>query len=214
MKLIKQYSTLGLFIALTGCGAALSLKAAIGVGPWDALAQSISFLTFVKVGTIGMIMNISCVGGQLIFSKGKFDPKVLLQIPVALVLGSLINFVYYDVLGTLVIDSYWVRFILLLVSTSIIAISVSGIMELGLVTFALEGFCMVLSDRFSLRFAHLRQAVDILSVIIVIGLTVVFKIPPTLREGTIISMMLFGPMLAFFMPRINIVLSKYDLVTS
>lgn len=43
-------------------------------------------------------------------------------------------------------------------------------------------------------------------------LTLVFPIEWSLREGTIISMVLFGPLLGIFMPRIEKLYEKWDLV--
>ncbi|NLC64773.1 MAG: hypothetical protein GX753_03800, partial [Erysipelothrix sp.] len=69
MKIFKQYLALVVSVMITGLGAAMSLKAGIGVGPWDALAQSLSYITLIKVGTVGMILNILCIFGQMILQK-------------------------------------------------------------------------------------------------------------------------------------------------
>jgi uncharacterized membrane protein YczE len=50
MKNIKRYIALVILVSLAGCGAALSLKAAIGVSAWDALTQTFSDLIHIKVG--------------------------------------------------------------------------------------------------------------------------------------------------------------------
>lgn len=203
MKIIKQYVLMIIFISITGFGAALALKAAIGVGPWDALAQSISYVTPLKIGTIGMVLNISCVFGQLIVMREDFKLKMFLQIFVSLLTGTMVNLFYYNVLGSLVLESYGVRLALLLISSPIIAMSVSAIMELDIAVFPLEGLCLALANKFNLRFSHLRQVADVLSVIVIVAMTFLFSIPLTLREGTIISTLIFGPMLAFFMPKMR-----------
>lgn len=212
MKLFKQYLALVLSIMMTGLGASLTLKAAIGVGPWDALAQSLSYITLIKVGTVGMILNMLCVFGQMILQKKNFKLITLLQVPIGILNGMWINFLFYDVLGPISIPSYGLRLLMFIVAIALIASSISLMMELNIVSFSLEAFCLALTEKFNLRFAHLRQLGDVLFVLISITLTLIFKVPLTLREGTIFIALLFGPMLSFFMPKMKVILLKLDLI--
>lgn len=69
---MKKYIMLFMIVMCTGFACALSLKAAVGVGAWDAFAQTLSSLIHIKVGTMGMILNSSCVIFQwLILTKRK-----------------------------------------------------------------------------------------------------------------------------------------------
>lgn len=77
---IKKYLVLIFLIMLTGIGTAFSLKAAVGVGAWDALIQSLSFLGALRVGTVGMILNIICIIGQILFLRKDFKWINLLQV--------------------------------------------------------------------------------------------------------------------------------------
>ena len=58
--------------------------------------------------------------------------------------------------------------------STVCAFGVSIVMLLDEVTFALEGFCMALTNVISAKFHVVRQGADILSVIAVVILTLIF----------------------------------------
>lgn len=214
MKQIKRITFLTAFIIMVGFGAAVSLKAAIGVGAWDALAQSFSFLTGLKVGTVGMIFNSSCVLGQILILRRNFKWSQLLQVAVSLLLGTVVNFFLYGVLDNFTIASYWLNLLLLVVALVIIAFAVGSVMLLDVVTLALEGLCMAISRVTGKGFAKIRQWADILFILVILALTFGFSLPPTLREGTVISMLIFSPMMGFFMEKMRPVYQRLDLLAA
>lgn len=214
MKKVKKVVLLILFIITVSVGASLSFKVGIGVGAWDAITQTFSFMSGIKVGTLGMILNISCVLGQAILLKKDFKLIQLLQIPVSILLGVFINFILYNILAGFTISSYIVKVILLFVSYAISAFGVAAVMSINMVTLALEGFCMAISSKTGYEFSKLRQLVDIISIIAVIICTLLFKTQLTLREGTIIGMIVFGPLIGFFMKKLKPILIKYEIIES
>jgi len=211
-KTIHKLFILTISVIVLGMGVSLALKVAIGVGAWDALAQSISGIVNIKVGTIAMSLNISCVFIQLILLKKEFKIKHVLQIVVAILLGSVVNFILYDVLSNFTINNYVLKILLLIVAYVICAISVSVIMAINFVSLPLEGSCMVIAARTSKKFGTLRQYVDIISIVIILGITFIFNQSLPIREGTVIGMIIFGPMLDFFMKLMMPTLKKLDLV--
>ncbi|MCM3601696.1 hypothetical protein M3175_13205 [Robertmurraya korlensis] len=212
MKQIKKMFLLSLIIISVGIAASLSLKVSIGVGAYDALAQSISFLTGIKVGTIGMIFNTSCIVGQLILLRKGFKIRHLLQLPLTILIGVVINFFFYEVWGSITIDSYILRVMLLMAALAIVAFALAIMLVLDVVTFPLEGFCMTLSKKTKWNFVFIRQSVDLLCILLVVLLTFGFSLSLTLREGTVIGMLLMGPLIGFFMKMIQPVLRKFDLI--
>ena len=78
---------------------ALMLKAAIGTyACWDALSVNISQITGLKVANFSIIMNVSCVFLQFLILRKDFQASKLLQIPFAILFGTLVNFFYYNIL--------------------------------------------------------------------------------------------------------------------
>ncbi|WP_124059385.1 YczE/YyaS/YitT family protein [Vaginisenegalia massiliensis] len=188
-------------ILSVGVAGSFSLKAAIGVSAWDALAQTLSQLSTIKVGTIGMILNGLCVFGQIIILKKQTKLSTLLQIPITVLLGYVVNFVYYGILGNWNLTSYGLRFLVLLLAFSMICLAISMIMALDIITFPLEGFALVFANHFQLKFGQVRQAIDVISLALVIAATLIFKLPLFIREGTVLMALSFGPVLSWIIPR-------------
>lgn len=199
-------------ILITGIGASLSIKAAVGVGPWDALSLSISTVIGMKIGTFSMILNISCVLIQLLMLGKRFKPIAFLQVFIAILLGYVVNFMYYTIYPNIIIDAYFVNLILFVFSIVIIVIGVANIMAMNFISFPLEGACLVISDRYKLSFGKVRQGVDILSIIIALVVSFSFQNAITVREGTVIGMLMFGPLLVRIMRFVKPKLERMGLV--
>lgn len=173
----------------------------------DALSASLNSLTNIEVGTLGMILNIACVFGQIIILRKEFKLIQLLQIPLSILLGVVINYVLYDIL-IFPFDSYIGGIIMYIISTEVCVIGVAFIMVLDEVTFALEGFCDALTKIMPFQFHVIRQLADVLSFVIIIILTLITQIPWSIWTGTIIGLIIFGPSLGVFMKLFQKILGK------
>lgn len=197
---------------ITAMGASLGIKIAIGVGAWDALSQSISMVLGVKVGTFSMILNISCVLVQVFLLKDRFKFNHLAQIGVSILLGTVVNFMIYKVLSEIMIDNYFISMSLFILSVVMCALGIAMITAINLISFPLESCCMVLAKKINKNFGSIRQGVDIIAIIISLIITFIFKNSMTVREGTIIAMLIFGPMLDLFVKLISPSLRKLSLI--
>ena len=211
-KTILTFLFISINIVITGIGASLGIKAAVGVGAWDALSQSVSTVIGMKIGTFSMLLNISCVVVQLLMLGKKFKPISILQVFVAILLGNVVNFMLYDVYANLVINSYFLNLAIYVVSVLIIVVGVANIMAMNFISFPLEGACLVVSDRYNLNFGKVRQWVDIISIIIALVVAFVFKDNYTVGVGTVIGMVMFGPLLDRIMNFVRPKLDKMGLV--
>lgn len=204
---VKKYLLITLGIIIVGVGFAFTLKANVGVGAWDAMAVSLNSLIGIDVGTLGMFLNIACVLGQIIILRKKFKPIQLLQIPLSILLGVVINFVVYDIL-TFTFDSFIGGVVMNIISTEVCVIGVALIMALDEVTFALEGFCAAIATLLPIEFHVIRQWVDILSLGVIVIVTLIGNIPWSIGIGTIIGVLIFGPSLGVFMKMFKKILIK------
>jgi len=211
-KMILTFLFISLNIVITGIGASLGIKAAVGVGAWDALSQSVSTVIGMKIGTFSMLLNISCVVVQFLMLGKRFKPIALLQVFVAILLGYVVNFMYYTMYANIVIDSYFINLGIYIVSVFIIVVGVANIMAMNFISFPLEGACIVISDRFNLNFGKVRQWVDIISIIIALAVAFIFQDTITVGVGTVIGMLLFGPLLDRIMHFVRPRLEKVGLV--
>lgn len=212
MKFAKLSIAIILNIILVSFGASLTLKAAIGVGAWDSVSQIMALILGIKVGTFAIFLNSSCVLAQWILLGRNFKAIRLLQVGVAILLGVFVNFFYYTLLGTLVLDSYVLRIVVFVLAITVLAFGVSNIMLMDRVTFPLEALCMVISDKTGLNFGKLRQGADFLSIVFALSMSYLFALPFTVREGTVIGMLMFGPLLSVFMKHTQKTFKRLELV--
>jgi uncharacterized membrane protein YczE len=167
---IKRIVFLGVCIVIAAIGVGLSLKSAVGIGAWDALSQSTSLVIGIKVGTFSMILNISCVLVQLLVLRNDFKPIYFLQIGMAILLGLVVNIVFYDVLASVVFTSYAMRVAVYVVALFIIITAVSLIMSIDFLSLPLEAACQAIAIKTTISFARLRQGVDFISIVLAIVL--------------------------------------------
>ncbi|MEG0453423.1 MAG: hypothetical protein RR428_09355 [Coprobacillus sp.] len=210
-KNMKRYILIVLAFMIVGTGCAFTLKANVGIGAWDALAKSSSDIIHIEVGTMGIVFNCCCVLGQILILRKKFKLIQLLQVPLSVLLGVVINFVLYDLL-VFPFDSFIGGIALYVAATMVCSFGVSIVMLLDEVTFALEGFCMAITTIVPIKFHVSRQLADVLSIIVIIALTLIFSIPWSIGVGTIIGMLIFGPSLGIFMKLFKPILKKHNLL--
>lgn len=203
---MKQTNKLLLVIfsfMMIGIGGALTLKTAIGVGAWDALGQTGYDLLHIKAGTVSMVLNCSCVIGQILILRKNFRLIQILQIPCSIVLGYVTNFVLYDLLGNIILPNYIIRLVVFVFAIIWNAFFVSMIMCLNVVTTGLEGFCDALTLVIHKPMSVIRQWVDIIAMSVIVVVSLLFHIPLSIGVGTVIAMIIFGPSLGFFIKKLE-----------
>ncbi len=210
---IKQILYFAVGILGIGFLAALQMKLNIGIGPWDGMGRSISYVTNLRVGDVSTILSVSCVFLNLLLLKKDFKLTHVLTLVVGILLGQIINYFFYTFFANLTIESYAIKLIVFVISVVVMAVAVSIVQTSKFISLPLESFCQEFGDRNGKTFAFMRQAADVFSVVTIVLITVVFSVPLTLREGTIISMLIFGPITGIVMPRLSRWLNKSGIVT-
>ena len=210
-KQSKRYILIIASFVLVGMGLAFSIKANIGVGAWDATAKTINEILHIELGTVGMMLNCSCVIGQIIVLRSRFKWIQLLQIPLSILLGTVVNFFLYRVL-LFPFDHFYLGIVMYIVGLVMNAFGVAIVMLLDEVTFALEGFCMALSKVLPYPFHVIKQMQDVLCIVLATLMSYVLHLPYAVGTGTVIGMLLFGPMLGIFMKVMKPVLKKRGLL--
>ncbi|SDK74943.1 YczE/YyaS/YitT family protein [Alkalibacterium thalassium] len=208
----KRFALLSLFSATVALAISLMLRASVGVGAFDAMTQSLSVLSGIRIGTIAMVFNLLCVLGQFIILKKEFGFSRFLQIPLSILIGMLVNYFYYSLFASLQFDTYIASLGTYFLALVLATFSVSMVMVLNLVTFPIESFCLALTRAVPMKFAAIRQLVDIIFIIASIALTFTFGLSSSVREGTIIGMLFFGPLMGYFIRKVQPVLMKKGIV--
>ncbi len=210
--MIKKYLTLFLALILAALGISLTMKAAVGVSAFDSVTQTLSLASGIRVGDMLMIIYILFIGLQFLLLKKEADWTILLQLPLTIILGQFINLFFYGFLGNLSIDFYFVNVLIFLVAQVLVTFSIAMILLLDLISMPIERFSLLLAERKGNSFGRVRQSFDILFLLVSLTLTLIFKLPFTIREGTIVSALIFGPMMAFFLKKLEKPFQKLDLI--
>lgn len=188
---IKNLVLSYLFFTLAALGVSLTVKANIGVSSFNSMNLSIAQVLNFKIGTVTIFFNTFFLMAYMYLSQFKYKKKYLLQALSLLMFGSFINFFVYDVF-VFDITLYSLKIFTLVLGVTIGALSIGMIVRYNIITFPLESLCLVLSESTPLSFMQLRYAVDVVSVLVSLSISVLNHLPVNVREGTIISMVLFS----------------------
>ena len=172
---------------------AFAIKAGLGVMPVDAAINTVADVLNVKVGTFSMLFHGTFFLVQMIMEGKNFRKIQFLQILYITLGGTVLNFFLYTVLKNLTFSLYPIRLIVTLAAFFISAFGVTLVLETQLIRIPMDGCVQMVADQVGTTMGKLRQKIDFALVVICVLLTVVFKTQWTLREGTIIAALMFGP---------------------
>ena len=196
--MLKKISSTILGILIIYGAVAFAMKAGIGVLPVDAAIASIASLIGIKVGTFSMIFHGSFFLGQLAMEGKKFRKIEFLQILYIVLGGSVLNFFLYTVLKNVTFTAYPLRLIVCILAFVTSAFGCMLVMETKLMRTPMEGCIQMIADRIGTTMGKLRQKIDIVLVLVSVAITLIFGVEWTLREGTVIAALIFGPMMDFW----------------
>lgn len=184
-------------VIMASIATCLMIKADVGLGSLDSLMLNISLKMNIKMGTITALVYTIGVLVQIILLRKDFKIRQLLQIPIAMVIGVVINF-GLGLLESYEVQQYWLRILFLLFGTLLASIGVGAILALGWVHLPIEGACLALSEKKKWNFGFIRWSIDVFSIISTLILYFFFNGVLTIREGTILNMLIFAPILNYF----------------
>ena len=194
----KKIASTILGILLVYGSVAFAIKAGIGVLPVDAAITSVALLIGMKVGTFSMLFHGSFFLGQIAIEKKNFRRTELLQILYITLGGSVLNFFLYTVLRNVTFSFYPLRLIVCVLAFVVSAFGCTLVLETHLMRTPMEGCIQLLAERMGTTMGRLRQKIDIVLVLVSVAITLIFGVEWTLREGTIIAALIFGPMMDFW----------------
>ena len=181
---------------------AFAIKAGIGVMPVDAAINTIAYVLNIKVGTFSMVFHGSFFLGQIAMERRNFRKTELLQLLYITLGGSVLNFFLYTLLRSVSFSFYPVRLIVAVAAFFVSAFGVTLVLETHLMRTPMEGCIQMIADRIGMANGRLRQCIDIALVILSVALTLIFGTEWTLREGTIIAALMFGPAMDFWKKKV------------
>jgi len=189
-------------IILIYADVAFAIKAGIGVMPVDAAINTIADVLNIKVGTFSILFHGSFFLGQIAIERRNFRKTELLQILYITLGGTVLNFFLYTVLKNVVFTFYPVRLIVSVAASFISAFGVTLVLETHLMRTPMEGCIQLIAERMGTPMGKLRQKIDIGLVLLSVALALIFGTDWTLREGTIIAALMFGPAMDFWKKKV------------
>ena len=201
VEYIKRYIFLVVGLAIMSFGVAFSINAELGTSPVSSIPYVTSEISGLSVGTTTIIVNTIIVLLQIVVLRRRFKLIRLLQIPVCVVFGLLI-----DVAGlcieAVVPDNYFMQWLLCVCGIVLVAVGVAFEMSVGVLTLAGEGLvqalCTVLPK---VKFGYMKVMVDVSFVIIAVVLSFIFLHElQGVREGTVAAAIFVG-LIAKFLNR-------------
>lgn len=210
---MKQQSTHNYFYSLVlilimSLGLSFQIKASLGQSIFNTLAVTLSSLSNLKVGTIINILNICFWFSSVPIRKSRPNTSDLLQIFAVLLNGIFINLFINNILSMLVLDTYVPNLALFVIGILLTSSSLGLLIAIGVVKFPFESLCLEIEEKYYLSFTRIRFGFDILFIIIIAFMTLFFKTPLVLREGTLISLLCLSKLIGVFYEKSKKALSK------
>lgn len=195
-KLLNNILLTSACAMIASIGTCFMVKADIGLSCTDALILTLGKMTEIQMGTMTIIFYSIGLIVQIVIQKRNFKIRQILQIPVTLLIGRVINFILSHV-EIINLETYVFKLIFFVFGIILASFAVALLLALNLVKFPLEGAYIAISERFNLKFGIVRWSFDIIFASISIILYFFFSQKLEIREGTIINMFLLSPPIHF-----------------
>ena len=189
-------------------GVAFSVNSNLGVSPVNSLPYVISRILNVQMGTCVTALFCFYILLQILILRRKFNPVNLLQIVFSTIFGYFVDFAKM-VLGDFAIPTYFGQLTMLAISIPLIALGIVLYMDAQLVPMPMEGLSSCLAEKFGVSFPNMKTIIDCL--VVGIGLVLCFVFLgglDGLREGTIITAVVTGKVIAILKKPLSPVLKK------
>lgn len=193
IKKFNRYWIYLLSLFIISLGASLSIKANLGTSPLICLPYVSSLITKLTVGEVMFVFTLIFIIIQVALLRGDFEKRQYLQ----LVIGTIFSF-FVD-FSLMLVDfinpvGYVSQMALLLFSCLVVAFGVLLEIQTEIVYLPADGVIVAISKVLKKEFSTVKPFVDSSMVIIATVLSVVFLgYLAGVREGTIISAIIIGP---------------------
>lgn len=199
--------TLGMFfIAL---GVALAVNSNLGISTVSSLPYVISIVLRQPLSLCVTGVFCCAVLLQIIILRRQFKPIQLTQIIFSALFGLLVDFSGL-LLGEFCLPGYLGRLIMTLAGVLMIALGVTIYVEAALVPMPMEGLSLAIAQKSKYPFHRVKVVVDcsLVGIGIILSLCALGRIEG-IREGTIISAVLAGPLIPIFRRPIKPIIDRF-----
>ena len=193
MKKFNRYAIYLISLFVISLGASLSIKANLGTSPLICLPYVCSLITKFSVGEVMFVFTLIFILIQVVLLRGDFEKRQYLQ----LIIGTIFSFfVDFSLMLVNFVNpvGYLNQMVLLLVSCVVVAFGVLLEIQTEIVYLPADGVIVAISKVLKKEFSNVKPFVDSSMVIIAAILSLIFLgYLAGVREGTIISAIIIGP---------------------
>ena len=193
LKKFNRYAIYLLSLFIISLGASLSIKANLGTSPLICLPYVCSLITHFSVGEVMFVFTLIFIFIQVVLLRKDFEKRQYLQLVVGTIFSFFVDF------SLMLVNSinpvgYINQMALLLFSCVVVAFGVLLEIQTEIVYLPADGVIVAISKVLKKEFANVKPFVDSSMVILAAILSVVFLgYLAGVREGTIISAIIIGP---------------------
>ena len=192
-KRINRYVIYIISLFIISLGASLSIKANLGTAPLICIPYVSSVISNLSVGTVSFIFSIILIALQVLILRGDFEKRQYLQIVMGTIFSAFID-ITLMLVSFLNPQDYISQMLLLLISCVVVAFGVLLEIQTEVVYLPPDGLIVAISKALKKEFGKVKPYIDTSMVIIAATLSVVFLgYLIGVREGTIISALIIGP---------------------
>lgn len=193
IKKISRYLIYLLSLFIISLGASLSIKANLGTSPLICLPYVSSLITKFSVGEVMFVFTVLFILIQVILLRKDFEKRQYLQ----LIMGTIFSgFIDFSLMLVNFINpvGYISQMSLLLISCIVVAFGVLLEIKTEIVYLPADGVIVAISKVLKIEFPKVKPFVDTSMVVIAAILSIIFLgYLAGVREGTIISAIIIGP---------------------
>lgn len=193
LKTFNRYFIYILSLFIISLGASLSIKANLGTSPLICLPYVSSLITKFTVGEVMFVFTLIFILIQVVLLRGDFEKRQYLQLIIGTIFSFFIDFSM--VLASFINPAgYPSQMALLLFSCVVVAFGVLLEIQTEIVYLPADGVIVAISKVLKKEFSTVKPFVDTSMVVIATILSVAFlRYLAGVREGTIISAIIIGP---------------------
>jgi len=201
--LVKRIGMLLLGVILVAIGVAFTIKANLGTAPVSSLPYVLGQIVGLSTGICTIIIHAVFIALQLIILRKDFKLFNLLQLPLGILFGSVIDLASKMISG-IEAHSYGMQLLLCVIGIALIGIGVAFEVEANVILLAIEGFCAAVVSKTGKKFGDIKTITDscIVASAIILGLIFLHKIAGV-REGTVAAAVLVGQIAKIFKKFLN-----------
>lgn len=204
-EIAKRYVLFVISLFFAALGVAFTKHGELGVSPVSSVANIMSYrFSSISLGTWLIIWNCVLIVGQIFILRKKFQLIQLLQIPLSFLFGWFTDLGMW-IVSFIPVNSYLTRIVMVVTGIIILGFGVSLAVIANVIMNSGEAFVKAISDSINKEFGNVKIVFDVLCVVTSLILSLIFfdfAIVGT-REGTIISALLTGVVVKFFIRKLK-----------